>query len=120
MLEVWPELLQRIQAKSRVAAASWEGSRPVAVRGGTLVVEVPSAGQAKSIASSGRDVMLRTFLIEGFGIDVTVSAVEKDTEQEPDSEPSDSDPDLEVSGLAGVELLKERLGATTIGEIEGG
>ncbi len=119
--EVWPELLQRVQARSRVAAASWDGSRPKAVRDGVLEVEVPSEGQAKSIANSGRDVMLRTILIESFGIDVQVrAAVRASDGAEADSEPSESDPDLEGSDLEGVELLKEKLGATTIGEIEGG
>jgi hypothetical protein len=84
-------------------------------------VEVPSAGQAKSIANSGRDIMVRTILIEDYGIDVQVRAQEPAVAGAgpPDSEPSDSDPDLADSGLVGVDLLRERLGATTIGEIEG-
>jgi DNA polymerase-3 subunit gamma/tau len=118
---LWPELLTKVQARSRVAAASWDGSRPLAVTAGVLAVEVPSAGQAKSIANSGRDIMVRTILIEDYGIDVQVRAQEPAVAGAgpPDSEPSDSDPDLADSGLVGVDLLRERLGATTIGEIEG-
>jgi DNA polymerase-3 subunit gamma/tau len=119
VLAVWPELLQQIQSRSRVAAAVWDGAQPVAVADGELRVEVPTAGQLLSITQSGRDVMLRTVLVESFGIDVAVKPVERTTAAEPEAEPSDSDPDLADSDLAGVDLLKEKLGATAIGEIEG-
>ena len=119
VLAVWPELLQQIRSRSRVAAAVWDGAQPVEVADGELRVEVPTAGQLLSITQSGRDVMLRTVLVESFGIDVAVKPVERATAAEPESEPSDSDPDLADSDLAGVDLLKEKLGATAIGEIEG-
>ena len=63
--------------------------------------------------------MLRTVLVDSFGIDVAVKPVERAAAAEPESEPSDSDPNLADSDLAGVDLLKEKLGATAIGEIEG-
>jgi DNA polymerase-3 subunit gamma/tau len=117
--QVWPDLMARVQSRSRVAAASWDGSRPLSADGGTLIVEVPTAGQAKSIATSGRDIMLRTILVEDFAVDVRVQAVEPSVSEDEAAEPSESDPDLDDSDLSGVELLKDRLGATTIGEIEG-
>ena len=116
---VWDEVQQQIQSRSRVAAAVWDGAVPVRVEEGRLTIEVPSAGQVKSIARSGRDVMLHTVLVESFGIDLTVEAVESPSESENAAEPSDSDPDLADSNLAGVDLLKEKLGAVAIGEIEG-
>lgn len=119
VIAIWSELLQQIQARSRVAAAAWDGAQPVEVTDGQLRVEVPSAGQLLSITQSGRDVMLRTVLVESFGIDLAVKPVERASSTEPESEPSESDPDLEDSDLAGVDLLKEKLGATAIGEIEG-
>lgn len=119
VLAVWPELLQQIRSRSRVAAAVWDGAQPVEVADGELRVEVPTAGQLLSITQSGRDVMLRTVLVESFGIDVAVRPIERAATAEAESEPSDSDPDLADSDLAGVDLLKEKLGATAIGEIEG-
>ena len=116
---VWDEVQQQIQSRSRVAAAVWDGAVPMRVVDGRLTIEVPSAGQVKSIARSGRDVMLHTVLAESFGIDLIVEAVESPSESENAAEPSDSDPDLADSNLAGVDLLKEKLGAVAIGEIEG-
>ncbi len=118
--EIWDQVQQQIQQRSRVAAAVWDGAVPVSVVAGRLRVEVPTAGQVKSISRSGRDVMLHTVLAESFGIDLTVEAVEASSELDAVGEPSDSDPDLADSDLDSVDLLKEKLGAVAIGEIEGG
>jgi DNA polymerase III subunit gamma/tau len=120
VVSVWPELMEQVRQRSRVAAASWEGAAPASVSEGTLFVRVPSAGQAKSIKQSRRDLMLHTALVESFGIDLTVQAT-SDAVAEPAAGdlPSADDPDLGQEGLSGVDLAVQALGATKIGEIEG-
>ena len=119
--QVWPQLMAQVAERSRVAAATWDGAEPLAVSDGTLTIAVPSEGQAKSISRSKRDLMLRTMLIESFGIDVQVVATAGTDagRAAPPDEPSHDDPDLgDDGGLTGVDLAMRSLGATKIGEID--
>jgi len=113
--------MERVRQQSRVAAASWEGAAPASVSAGTLFVKVPTAGQAKSITQSRRDLMMRTVLVESFGIDlqVTATADASATTAPVEDVPSQDDPNLGDDGLSGVDLAVQALGATKIGEIEG-
>ena len=120
IVSIWPALVTAIGERSRVAAASWEGAQPVSLVDGILTISVPSEGQAKSIAQSKRDLMLRTMLIEDHGIAVQVvaSAGPGASASSASDEPSPDDPDVGEGGLSGVDLAVKSLGATKIGEIE--
>lgn len=120
IVAIWPQLVTAIGERSRVAAASWEGAQPVSLTDGTLTISVPSEGQAKSIAQSKRDLMLRTMLIEDHGIAVQVvaSATAAARAAGVPDEPSPDDPDVGEGDLSGVDLALKSLGATKIGEIE--
>ncbi|MFN8125021.1 MAG: DNA polymerase III subunit gamma and tau [Candidatus Nanopelagicales bacterium] len=117
---IWPQLMAQVAERSRVAAATWEGAEPVSLADGVLTIAVPTEGQAKSISRSKRDLMLRTMLIEAFGIDVQVRAATDSTPHAPVADvPSEDDPDLgDDGGLTGVDLAMQSLGATKIGEID--
>ncbi|MDP4013899.1 MAG: DNA polymerase III subunit gamma/tau [Candidatus Nanopelagicales bacterium] len=110
---IWQELMQQVATSSRVAAAMWEGSEPVAIEDGHLVVRVPTAGHAASIRQSNRDGQLRTLLITNFEIDLVVRAAAADSEADA---PADGDPDLPASDLGGVDLAVRELGATKVSE----
>lgn len=120
IVAIWPQLITAIGERSRVAAASWDGAQPISLADGVLTIAVPSEGQAKSIAQSKRDLMLRTMLIEDHGIAVQVVAsatADARAAGQPD-EPSPDDPDVGEGDLSGVDLALKSLGATKIGEIE--
>ncbi|MCB0918739.1 MAG: DNA polymerase III subunit gamma and tau [Actinobacteria bacterium] len=116
---IWPQLMTRIREQSRVAAASWEGARPLSLTGDRLRVFVPAEGQANSIRASGRDKAMRNLLIEHFRLDLVVEVSTEEKRAEPDT-PASDDPDLGEEGLSGVDLAVRELGAVKIGEIEGG
>ncbi|MEI2717867.1 MAG: hypothetical protein V9E98_12930 [Candidatus Nanopelagicales bacterium] len=63
--------------------------------------------------------MLRTMLIESFGIDVEVAATAATGLDAAPDEPSHDDPDVGADDMSGVDLAMRELGATKIGEIEG-
>ena len=114
--------MSEIREKSRVAAASWEGAEPTSLTDGVLNVHLPTQGQEVSIRSSRRELAMRTLLVERFKIDVQVNPIAGDLgdqSAEPDT-PADDDPDLGSDDLSGVSLAMRELGATQIGEIEGG
>lgn len=116
---VWPDLMAKVGERSRVAAANWDGAEPLSLAAGVLTIRVPSEGQAKSIKQSKRDLMLRTMLIESFGIDVEVAATAATGLDAAPDEPSHDDPDVGADDMSGVDLAMRELGATKIGEIEG-
>ena len=72
--EAWDEVLAALRQRSRVAAAAFDSSVPVALSADNeLTVYVPNEGQRTSIVRSGRHVMLRTVLVEQFQWDVTIT-----------------------------------------------
>lgn len=114
--------MTQIRDRSRVAAASWEGAEPTSLVDGVLNVHLPTQGQEVSIRSSRRELAMRTLLVEQFQIDVQINPTAGDPKEAasvPDT-PADDDPDLGSDDLSGVDLAVRELGATQIGEIEGG
>jgi hypothetical protein len=87
---------------------------------GALTVRVPAQGQAVSIRSSRRDLAMHTLLIQEFGTAVEVTATAVAEVDHTDDTPSEDDPDLGEDSLSGVDLAMRELGATKIGEFEGG
>ncbi|MCH9816571.1 MAG: DNA polymerase III subunit gamma and tau [Actinomycetia bacterium] len=120
LIAIWPDVIAKVRANSRVAAAAWESSLPHALADGALTIRVASPGQAVSIRSSRRDLAMHTLLIQEFGIAVEVNAVAVDEVNRPEDTPSHDDPDLGDGGLSGVDLAMRELGATKIGEFDGG
>ena len=120
LVAIWPDVIQTVRANSRVAAAAWEGSLPHALADGILTIRVASQGQAVSIRSSRRDLAMHTLLIQDFGIAVEVKAAAEEEVSRAEDIPSHDDPDLGDGGLSGVDLAMRELGATKIGEFDGG
>jgi hypothetical protein len=120
LIETWPDVIQAVRSTSRVAAAAWEGSVPHSLVDGALTVRVPAQGQAVSIRSSRRDLAMHTLLIQEFGTAVEVTATAVAEVDHTDDTPSEDDPDLGEDSLSGVDLAMRELGATKIGEFEGG
>ena len=119
----WPQILEAIGKRSRVAWTLWESSRPAALRNDELTVEVVDQGRLSSIRGARRDELLRQVLLDTLGLDVKVVPELAQARQDSagpereEGQASPDDPDLADGDSNGIDLVIREFGAVPIGEI---
>jgi DNA polymerase-3 subunit gamma/tau len=71
----WPEILDAVRSKSKVAWILLNTASVQELEGGTLTIAFPSEGNARGFASSGHDQVLTGALAALLGLNVRVRAV---------------------------------------------
>jgi DNA polymerase-3 subunit gamma/tau len=71
----WPEILDAVRGKSKVAWILLNTASVQELEGGTLTIAFPSEGNARGFASSGHDQVLTGALAALLGLNVRVRAV---------------------------------------------
>ena len=71
----WPEILDAVRSKSKVAWILLNTASVQALEGGALTIAFPSEGNARGFASSGHDQVLTGALAAMLGLNVRVRAV---------------------------------------------
>ncbi|MFC4908867.1 DNA polymerase III subunit gamma and tau [Actinomadura gamaensis] len=72
----WPEIVEAVKFKSRVAWVSiMNGVRPIALAGNQLTLSFDAEGALKNFTAGNRDAVLREVLKERLGVDWRIEAV---------------------------------------------
>ncbi|MEZ5118055.1 MAG: DNA polymerase III subunit gamma and tau [Candidatus Nanopelagicales bacterium] len=89
----WPQVLEALKSRKRVAWMVFGQSRPLSLSEGVLAVGVPAAGTVAGARRSGHDELLRLALQDVLGLDAAVDVV-----LDPDAESAAAAPSPGAAG----------------------
>ena len=129
VLALWPRVLDRVQANSRVAHLLVRDCRPVSLSNSILTLSQTNAGAVAAFAQGGHAERVRQAILDELKLDLTVEmtlgdqpaparpAVEPVVEDVEDT-PSEDDESVEATAETGLELLQRELGGRKIAEFD--
>ncbi len=129
VLALWPRVLDRVQANSRVAHLLVRDCRPVSLSNSILTLSQTNAGAVAAFAQGGHAERVRQAILDELKLDLTVEmtlgdqpaptrpAAEPVVEDVEDT-PSEDDESVEATAETGLELLQRELGGRKIAEFD--
>ncbi len=131
LLALWPRVLERVQANSRVAHLLIRDCRPVSLTNSILTLSQTNAGAVAAFAQGGHAERVRQAILDELRLDLTVEmtlgdqppavrhpAPEPAAPDPEDDTPSEDDESVEATAEAGLELLQRELGGRKIAEFD--
>lgn len=123
LMALWPRVLDRVQANSRVAHLLVRDCRPVSLSNSILTLSQTNAGAVAAFAQGGHAERVRQAILDELKLDLTVEMTLGDqppatrpaapevvvTDSEDDT-PSEDDESVEATAETGLELLQRELG----------
>ena len=131
LMALWPRVLDRVQANSRVAHLLVRDCRPVSLSNSILTLSQTNAGAVAAFAQGGHAERVRQAILDELKLDLTVEMTLGDqppatrpaapevvvTDSEDDT-PSEDDESVEATAETGLELLQRELGGRKIAEFD--
>jgi len=129
VLALWPRVLDRVQANSRVAHLLVRDCRPVSLSNSILTLSQTNAGAVAAFAQGGHAERVRQAILDELKLDLTVEmtlgdqpaparpAAEPVVEDVEDT-PSEDDESVGATAETGLELLQRELGGRKIAEFD--
>ena len=132
VLALWPRVLDRVQANSRVAHLLVRDCRPVSLSNSILTLSQTNAGAVAAFAQGGHAERVRQAILDELKLDLTVEmtlgdqppvAASRPAATEPvvddvEDAPSEDDESVEATAETGLELLQRELGGRKIAEFD--
>lgn len=132
VLALWPRVLDRVQANSRVAHLLVRDCRPVSLSNSILTLSQTNAGAVAAFAQGGHAERVRQAILDELKLDLTVemtlgdqppAAPARPAAPEPvaddvEDAPSEDDESVEATAETGLELLQRELGGRKIAEFD--
>ena len=130
VLALWPRVLDRVQANSRVAHLLVRDCRPVSLSNSILTLSQTNAGAVAAFAQGGHAERVRQAILDELKLDLTVEmtlgdqppaarpAAPEPVIEEVDDAPSEDDESVEATPETGLELLQRELGGRKIAEFD--
>ncbi|TXH31561.1 MAG: DNA polymerase III subunit gamma and tau [Actinobacteria bacterium] len=132
VLALWPRVLDRVQANSRVAHLLVRDCRPVSLSNSILTLSQTNAGAVAAFAQGGHAERVRQAILDELKLDLTVemtlgdqppAAASRPAAPEPvvddvEDAPSEDDESVEATAETGLELLQRELGGRKIAEFD--
>lgn len=128
LMALWPRILDRIKANSRVAWLLVRDCRPVSLSNNILTLTQSNGGAVAAFTQGGHAERVRQAILDEAKVDLTVemtlggdavaAPVVVEEPVETDDAPSADDESVEATPEAGLELLQRELGGRKIAEFD--
>ena len=128
LVALWPRVLDRVKANSRVAWLLVRDCQPVSVSNSILTLTQANGGAVAAFTQGGHAERVRQAILDEAGLDLTVemtlgqdaapAKAPAEVVEDVDDSPSDDDESVDASAESGLELLERELGGRKIAEFD--